>query len=535
MKLKYILSISSIVLLAIFLLALKAQKEEYMYSDSDLYNNKKTLTINLGETPYIPWSYVDTATNVVETFGSAVFGNLIDLEEISSKTDRFILIDNYSCKNKKCIINLKENVKFHNGRTVTAFDVEFSFIRLIMQNPEENFAFSNLDDIIGIDSLKPAKYVSIHNLNYPRGVLSGFEVVNDYQIILHLKRDNNFLLQKLSSAYMPIVPIEELTENYVDWKGIPIGFGRYKIVKSDLEKYQFVLEKTSNEDIPKYIRIIFENKDIGDLRFLSHMSESQYDGKVLFPNIYVNGGLLFNFKSKLGSNENFRAAISLALDREKIVNTSPDNDLVAEDQMLARYSWQERYRSRENLTARNFELAKEYLNKVPAELWQGKELNVHSFWTIKKDLNSVNYIKEIKRQLAEIGINLQFHNTDPNYTKFKKDDENVLWFTGFDTQTDDPNANFAYFKAGSFFNNIYPENDKEFLQLYELSVNNFLSNPEHTRNLSEYFKKKNYMVVIFNVKKRFAYRKDRIEFLESEYSGVRLDLWKIKLLDFKLF
>ncbi|WP_186645514.1 ABC transporter substrate-binding protein [Fluviispira vulneris] len=506
-----------------------------MYSDSDIYNDKKTLTINLGETPYIPWNYVDTATNVVETFGSAVFGNLIDLVELSTKKDPYILVDNYSCKNKKCIINLKENVKFHNGRTVTAFDVEFSFIRLLMQNREDNFAFSNLDDIEGIDSLMPVKYQMINHLNYPRSVLSGFEVINDHQIILHLKRDNNFLLQKLSSAYMPIVPIEELTENYADWKGIPIGFGRYKIVKSDLEKYQFVLEKTSNEDIPKYIRIIFENKDIGDLRFLSHMSESQYDGKVLFPNIYVNGGFLFNFKSKLGSNENFRAAISLALDREKIVNFSPDNDLVAEDQMLARYSWQERYRSRENLTVQNVELAKEYLNKVPAELWRGKEFNVHSFWSIKKDLNSVNYIKEIKRQLSEIGINLKFYNTDLNYTKFKKDDENVLWFTGFDTQTDDPNANFAYFKAGSFFNNIYPENDKEFLDLYELSVNNFLSNPEYTRNLSKYFKKKNYMVVIFNVKKRFAYRKDRIEFLESEYSGVRLDLWKIKLLDFKLF
>ncbi|WP_161597729.1 ABC transporter substrate-binding protein [Fluviispira multicolorata] len=506
-----------------------------MYSDSDLYNDNNTLTINLGETPQIPWSYIDTETNVVETFGSAVFGNLIDLEEVNTKRDPYILVENYSCKNKKCEINLKKNIKFHNGRTVTAYDVEFSYARLLLQSKENNFAFSNLDDIVGIDNLKEAKFENIHNLNYPRKILDGFEVVDDFKIILTLKRNNHFLLQKLSTAFMPIVPIEELDEKYIDWKGIPIGFGRYKILKADLKDYQFILEKTSKEDIPKYIRIIFSDKDIGDLRFLSHLSESFFEGKVLFPNIYINGGFLFNFKSPLGANENFRKAITFALDREKIVKTSSDNDIVAEDQMLAQYSWQERYRSREPITKQNIALAKEHMAKVPKELWENKVLPVHSFWPIKKDLNEIGYIKEIKRQLLEIGINLKFYNTDFNYTKFKKDDENVLWFTGFDTQTDDPNANFAYFKTGSFFNNIYPENDEEFLKLYDLSVNNFLSNPEHTRQLSEYFKRKNYMIVMFNLKKRFAYRKDRIKFLESMYSGVRLDLWKIKLVDFKLF
>ncbi|MBX9838229.1 MAG: hypothetical protein K2X69_07905 [Silvanigrellaceae bacterium] len=130
---------------------------------------------------------------------------------------------------------------------------------------------------------------------------------------------------------------------------------------------------------------------------------------------------------------------------------------------------------------------------------------------------------------------MKFHNTDFNYSKFKKIDENVLWWTGFDTQNDDPNGNFSYFKEGSFFDNIYPSDNKEYLNILNNSINNFSTKPETTRQLSEYFKDKNYMVVVVNVKKRFSYQKSRVDFLESQYNGVRLEVWKIKLLNFKLF
>ncbi len=503
------------------------------YLDSSTYKETDTLTINFGESFQIPWNYVNTSTDIVETFSSSVFGSLIDVN--NQQSDSNSLVHDYNCKLKKCTINLKNFIKFHNNRIVTAYDVEFSYIRFLVTKNEDNFASSILDDIEGIENLQNPLYKTINSLVYPTNVLKGFRVINEFQIELTLKRENQFLLQKLSTGFLPIVPIEELKENLVDWIKLPVGFGRYKVIKANLENHYIILKKNTKENIPKYIRIIFSKDDIGDIKLLSHNDQTTFDGITILNNIYVNAGFLFNFKNELGSNNNFRSAISFALDREKIAETALHNDLIAEDQLLARYTWQDRYRARENFTQKNIDLAKENLKKIPEKLWKNKIIDVYTFWPTIGDLNNKDYIKEIKRQLAEIGINLQFHNTDPNYTKFKKDDENVLWFTGFDTQTDDPNANFAYFKAGSFFNNIYPENDKEFLQLYELSVNNFLSNPEHTRNLSEYFKKKNYMVVIFNVKKRFAYRKDRIEFLESEYSGVRLDLWKIKLLDFKLF
>ena len=519
-----------------YLFKFQYRKDSTMkYSDSDIYKNEETLTINLGDTGQTPWNIVDSSTNVVETFGSAVFGNLIDIEINKSNNEKFILSENYFCRDKKCTINLKRNINFHNGREVTAYDVEFSYTRLLLKNKEDNFAYTLMEDIEGTEKLNKPNNIEFNNITYPSGLVSGLRVINSHQIELSLKRDNQFILQKLSTGYLPIVPIEEFDETFLNWKGIPVGFGRYKIIKSDLENYQFILEKTSNEEIPKYIRIIFSDQDIGDLRLLSHMSDSKFDGKVIFPNVYVNGGFLFNFSTKLGADENFRKAITFALDREKIAASSPDNDLVAEDQMLPKYSWQERYRSRESITKQNVTLAKEYLAKVPKELWENKVFNVHSFWTIKKTLEECEYIKEIKKQLLDVGLNFKFHNTDFNYSKFKKIDDNVLWWTGFDTQNDDPNGNFSYFKEGSFFDNIYPSDNKDYLNILNKSINNFSTKPETTRQLSQYFKDKNYMVVVVNVKKRFSYQKSRVDFLESQYNGVRLEVWKIKLLNFKLF
>ncbi|BBH52124.1 hypothetical protein [Fluviispira sanaruensis] len=62
-----------------------------------------------------------------------------------------------------------------------------------------------------------------------------------------------------------------------------------------------------------------------------------------------------------------------------------------------------------------------------------------------------------------------------------------------------------------------------------------MEHPEATQKLSAYFKDKNYMVVLLNVKKRFSYKKDRIEFLEPQPNGIRMDLWKIRLKDDNIF
>ena len=504
------------------------------YEDSNQFPDSQTITLNLSDQPQIPWNYINVSSYVVETFSAAVHGSLISFNgTFKESADKNALFERFFCDGNICYANLKKGILFHNKREVTAYDVEFSFIKQLLSFNNDNFARTILDDIVGIDNLKKEKikHIKIDSLNYPSGLISGLKVKDKYNIIFNLKRENSHFFQKISTGYLPIVPIEEFDESYLKWKKYPIGFGKYKVVKIDLNKHIFVIEKVNEkEDIPKFIRFLFSDSDTGDIKGYIGLNKANlnFDSHIIFPDIYSNAGFLFNYKTELGSNANFRKAISLALDRFKIAKSSPYGEFVADDQMLPASGWQKNYRAEIPIQKRNLEKAKKLMETIPESLWKDKVFHVHTFWNTKKDLNNESYIIEIKNQLQEIGIHLFFHNTNMNYTKFKKNDKNVLWWTGFDTSTTDPNSNFAYFKKGSFFDNIYPD-DPVFENLYFDATKNLSKSPIFSRNLSQYFTENNIMVTVFQMRISFLYRKNRISSFGNQYSPIKILVWELKL------
>jgi ABC-type transport system substrate-binding protein len=522
-------------LLAIFIIIfIDGKTSSNLYDDSNLYPDSETLTLNLSDEPQIPWNIIDVSTYVVETFSTAVHGSLISSNgTFKESTDNSVLFENYFCDGNVCYASLKKGILFHNKREVTAYDVEFSFIRQLLNFSNDNFANTILDDVIGIEHLKAEniKNVIIDSFKYPSGLIEGIQVKDKYNIIFHLKRENSHFFQKISTGFVPIVPIEELDHSYLKWKKLPIGFGKYKVVKADSIKHNYVIEKVNkNDDIPKYIRFIFDERNIGDIKGTIGLSKTNenYDSHMIFPDIYANAGFLFNYKTELGANQNFRQAISLALDRKKIAKISPFGEFVPDDQMLPESGWQKNYRAEISIQSRNLKKAKELMETIPKNLWKDRVFHVHTFWTSKKDLNRELYIIEIKQQLQEIGIHIFFHNTDMSYTKFKVNDKNVLWWTSFDTATKDPNTNFAYFRKGSFFNNIY-QYDPQYEKLYEEATKNLSKSPIFSRNLSQYFTENNMMVIVFQLRKSFLYRKKRISTFGNQYSPIKLLVWEIKL------
>ena len=533
-KINTAISIGMVVFIIFLIFFIDSKTSSNLYEDSNLYPEKETLTLNLSDEPQIPWNHIDVSTYVVESFSSAVHGNLISYNgNFNDSSDDSILFENYLCDGQTCYASLKKGILFHNKREVTAYDVEFSLIRQLLTFNNDNFAKTILDDIIGIDNIKNEniKKITIDSFEYPAGILEGIQVKDKYNIIFHLKRENSNFFPKITTGYIPIVPIEELDSTYFNWKKFPIGFGKYKVIKADNIKHNYVIEKVNkNEDIPKFIRFIFDEKNIGDIKgFIGlNKANTSFDGHIVFPDIYTNGGFLFNFKTDLGANKNFRKAISIAMDRNIIAETSPFGEFVADDQMLPESGWQKNYRAEIPIQKRNLEKAKKLMEKIPKHLWKDKVFHVHTFWTSKNDLNKEAYIIEIKNQLQEIGVHLVFHNTNMNYTKFKKNDKNILWWTGFDTATNDPNSNFAHFRKGSFFNNIYPD-DPEFERLYLESAKNASKSPIFTRSLSQYFTENNFMIIVFQLRKSFIYNKKRISSFGNQYSPVRILVWEIKL------
>lgn len=533
-KKKLPIYIGSLFIITFIIVVINNKIASNLYEDSNLFPDSQTITLNLSDQPQIPWNYINVSSYVVETFSAAVHGSLISFNgTFKESVDNNALFEKFFCDGEICYANLKKGVYFQNKREVTAYDVEFSFIRQLLSFDNDSFATTILDDIIGIDNLKreKIKHVKIDSLNYPSGLISGLKVKDKYNIIFNLKRENSHFFQKISTGFLPVVPIEEFDNSYLKWKNFPVGFGKYKVVKTDLVKHIFVIEKVNEkEDIPKYIRFIFNAGDTGDIKGYIGLNKpnQNFDSHIIFPDIYSNAGFLFNYKTELGANKNFRKAISLALDRYKIEKTSPYGEFVADDQMLPASGWQKNYRAEIPIQKRNLKKAKELMESIPKKLWKDKVFHVHTFWTTTKDLNKESYIIEIKNQLQEIGVHVFFHNTDMSYTKFKKDDKNILWWAGFDTSTTDPNSNFAYFKKGSFFDNIYPD-DPQFEALYIEATKNLSKSPIFSRNLSQYFTENNIMAIVFQVRNSFLYRKNRISSFGNQYSPIKLMVWEIKL------
>ncbi len=507
-----------------------------LYNHKIVFSDDETITINLSEIPQIPWDTSLAVSHVIETFSASVNGSLISKEENSSEGELMqnTLLEKYNCENSVCYATLKKNILFHNKREVTAYDVEFSLIRSQIVKNKNIFLAAVLEDIIGVEELnsKKIKLKQVNSIKYPTGLVKGINVIDDYNIIFKLKRNNKYFFNKISIGRIPIVPIEEFEKTFNNWLKYPVGFGKYKVESVDKEKFIFVLKKAKNyEKIPKYVKFIFSNRDEGDIKILlgdAGRGKSDTNRRIIFPNIYSNGGFLFNYRTELGANPKFREAISLALDRESIAAKSFYKEILPEDQMIPIFSSMKKYRANKPIQKQNIEKAKILLNEIPHELWKNKIFHVHTYWANIRNINSLPYIREIIAQLKNVGINTIFYDTDLVYTKFKEDDKNVFWWTGFGFSSNDPNKNFSFFKKNSYFMNETPT-DPIFENLYDDSVKYISDTTIYTKKLCEYFTEKNIFVIVLNQKMSFSYNSDRISSLGEQHNGVLFYVWKMRL------
>lgn len=86
---------------------------------------------------------------------AAVQGSLAPIYDFGSKdvSNQNTLLEKYFCDGKTCYATLKKGVLFHNNREVTAYDVEFSFVKQLLMKENGSYAFSILDDLVGIDNI----------------------------------------------------------------------------------------------------------------------------------------------------------------------------------------------------------------------------------------------------------------------------------------------------------------------------------------------------------------------------------------------
>ena len=230
---------------------------------------------------------------------------------------------------KTLVFHLRDGVRFHDGRTMTARDVVWTI------NSMRNGA---------VISPKAAAYASVDTV----------EAADPRTVIFHLKQPDNFLLTNLSTGAMGIVPEGSGREF---WRH-PVGTGPFRFVSQQIDQ-DVVLERNplSWSAAPTLERVRFAvvpdsiteslelEKGSGDVA-INSLPMDALPVLAKRPNLQVDDApgtqiqyLAFNTRDPLLKDARVRQAISCAIDRVTIIKALMGGHAQPAQSMLPANHW----------------------------------------------------------------------------------------------------------------------------------------------------------------------------------------------------
>lgn len=182
---------------------------------------------------------------------------------------------------------LRPNVRFHNGRPVTAEDVVFSLSRLIRVNPPPSI-LPNLLKIHGAQDFREQKSDRV----------SGIHAEDDHSLVVRLDEPSTPFLAALGMYQAKIVPREEVTQKGSAFGRSPIGSGPFQMTSWEGNR-RIRLQKFAgyHGDAP-YLQelhfLIYPGGRIDDV--LSDFRQGKLEGMPVY----------WQFREKLMDNKNLR-------------------------------------------------------------------------------------------------------------------------------------------------------------------------------------------------------------------------------------
>ena len=214
------------------------------------------------------------------------------------------------------VFNLRKNVKFHDGTTLTADDIVFSI------NTARDAALSP-----GLSTYWP-------------DYIEGAEKTGDYQVTITLNTENVDFDTQLSNASGLFVTSqafwEEAGSEYGSSKGLIVGTGPYKVTEFDSSSH-VTLERFADwwgdAEGPKKVRVDFIPEDSTRLLAfqdgsidaslnvpVTNVDEWKQDGTISTYSDRSYYGLTFDPTVAPFDDEHVRRAVAYALDKESIVS-----------------------------------------------------------------------------------------------------------------------------------------------------------------------------------------------------------------------
>ena len=147
---------------------------------------------------------------------------------VSIDTDLFIIPDiaeswDVTNDGRTYTFRLRTDVKFHDGKPVTAHDFKYSMERTLNPATESTVADLYLNDIVGAKAM----------LNGTANSVSGIRVLDDYTLEITIDAAKPYFLAKLTYPTAFVVDKENV-ESGTDWTSRPNGTGPFKMVKWEI-------------------------------------------------------------------------------------------------------------------------------------------------------------------------------------------------------------------------------------------------------------------------------------------------------------
>ncbi|HUL08808.1 MAG TPA: ABC transporter substrate-binding protein [Candidatus Acidoferrum sp.] len=305
---------------------------------------------------------------------------------------------------------LREGLKFHNGRTVTAADIKYSIERAInpaTQGPGAGFfgSIKGYDDMVG-----SAKATT----------LSGITTPDDKTVVIALTRPDATFLHIMAINFAFVVPKEEVEKYGADFGKHPVGTGAFKFVdwvagqKLELERFadyrikglpyldkltfEFGQDPTVNVLRLKKGEVDLAGDGIPPAQFKEVMNDPATKDLVIVGDQLQTGYVTMNVKLAPFDNVKVRQAVNMAINKDRIVRII-NNRAVPATQVLP--PAMPGYDPEQKGYAFDPEAAKKLL--VEAGLSNGFETELY---TMNVDPNP-RIAQAIQQDLAAVGIKAQ--------------------------------------------------------------------------------------------------------------------------------
>jgi ABC-type transport system substrate-binding protein len=224
---------------------------------------------------------------------------------------------------------LRKGVRFSNNREVKAYDVKYSFQRVLEPRGKSPNTWV-FEKITGAEEFLKGQADDI----------AGIRIINDYTLAIHLRKPFSPFLNLLAMTAAYVVPREEAEKWGLDFSGHPVGTGPF-ILESWLPNREIrLIRRTDYFDQPAKVegiiyRIIPEDLtavtefELGNIdvltipasefsRYRKDQAKSTYISSIQGLNTYYVG---LNCARPPFDNPVLRRAMNYAIDRRKILDT----------------------------------------------------------------------------------------------------------------------------------------------------------------------------------------------------------------------